>query len=374
MKTRLLPFIATLSACLVSLSVHAQTVLVNEDFESYASTGALNGVWTANGSNGTLVDETFTQFVTLDDIDPQDVGARAFPSGGQGVEHLGGGFLEIDVAALNGGSPLEPTPSQSIVLEGDIFDVGGLGNKRLSVGLRSNAPENLIEVGQWNADSIGYAHRAILFPSTPENPNPNWAFFELPIELDRPDDLDDIVTVGDIGEDWATYRVTITPDSLTYEIDLGRNGINDGTLAPGVDASITYDIPTGENGYDSLRFGGPSGVSSPGNNFYGGSIFDNIKLTLIDVDAPLTGDYNDDGVVDAADYTVWRDTLGNNADPSGSGADGNDNGVIDNGDYTVWSDNYGAASASLATAVPEPSSALLTSLLLGLGFRRSRNG
>ena len=34
-----------------------------------------------------------------------------------------------------------------------------------------------------------------------------------------------------------------------------------------------------------------------------------------------TGDYNGDGTVDAADYTVWRDTFGQEVD-EGTGADG----------------------------------------------------
>ncbi|QDT68557.1 hypothetical protein MalM25_14800 [Planctomycetes bacterium MalM25] len=87
------------------------------------------------------------------------------------------------------------------------------------------------------------------------------------------------------------------------------------------------------------------------------------------VGGDLTGDYNGDGVVDAIDYTVWRDTLGGTAVPSGSGADGNDNGVIDNGDYDVWSDNYGATLAA-AVAVPEPATALL--VVLGVGACLSR--
>ena len=29
----------------------------------------------------------------------------------------------------------------------------------------------------------------------------------------------------------------------------------------------------------------------------------------------LTGDYNGNGIVDAADYTVWRDTLGDDRSP-----------------------------------------------------------
>ncbi len=85
------------------------------------------------------------------------------------------------------------------------------------------------------------------------------------------------------------------------------------------------------------------------------------ELAIAAAVAGLPGDYNNDGVVDAADYTVWRDSLGESG--SGLAADGDGNGAVDNADYTLWLDNYGTASASggLAeiTSVPEPGSALL---------------
>jgi hypothetical protein len=53
----------------------------------------------------------------------------------------------------------------------------------------------------------------------------------------------------------------------------------------------------------------------------------------------LPGDYNQNGVVDAADYVAWRNTLGQSG--SGLGADGNGNGRIDAGDYAVWRAHFG---------------------------------
>jgi hypothetical protein len=53
------------------------------------------------------------------------------------------------------------------------------------------------------------------------------------------------------------------------------------------------------------------------------------------------GDYNRDGCVDAADYTVWRDTLGLTV-PIYTGADGNGDGVIDQADYLLWRSNFGS--------------------------------
>ncbi|MCC7084637.1 MAG: hypothetical protein IT427_06490, partial [Pirellulales bacterium] len=82
--------------------------------------------------------------------------------------------------------------------------------------------------------------------------------------------------------------------------------------------------------------------------------------------APLnptpTGDYNLNGVVDAADYVLWRETLTLAVSPAGSGADGNSNGTIDSGDYDFWWARFGNAvgsgSANSPAAVPEPTVAV----------------
>jgi len=81
--------------------------------------------------------------------------------------------------------------------------------------------------------------------------------------------------------------------------------------------------------------------------------------------AAPAGDYNGDGIVDAADYTVWRDSLGTSG--SSLAADGNNNGKIDSGDYDVWRTNFGrtkGAGGGANAAVPEP--ATLWMLLAGI--------
>jgi GH35 family endo-1,4-beta-xylanase len=84
------------------------------------------------------------------------------------------------------------------------------------------------------------------------------------------------------------------------------------------------------------------------------------------------GDYNADGLVDASDYVVWRDTLGSMDDLR---ADGNGNEMIDEGDFDIWKTwfgtDYAAGSSSLAI-VPEPASALLLMLGAALFTRRIR--
>lgn len=86
-----------------------------------------------------------------------------------------------------------------------------------------------------------------------------------------------------------------------------------------------------------------------------------------------TGDYNGNHVVDAADYTIWRDTLGLSADPPGSGADGMPDGIIDELDYAFWKEHFGenvpgGSGGLAATNVPEPASWFLLiggALILG---------
>jgi hypothetical protein len=50
------------------------------------------------------------------------------------------------------------------------------------------------------------------------------------------------------------------------------------------------------------------------------------------------GDGNDDGIIDAADYVIWRKTLGST---SALTADANSTGMVDPIDYLIWRQNYG---------------------------------
>ena len=102
-----------------------------------------------------------------------------------------------------------------------------------------------------------------------------------------------------------------------------------------------------------------------------------IQLVSVEAAGP-TGDYNGNGVVDAADYVVWRNTSGQGATPPGSGADGNANGTIDPGDLNFWKSKFGntapGAASGSSLAVPEPSSLtlliVLTAVSLCKGNRR----
>lgn len=98
---------------------------------------------------------------------------------------------------------------------------------------------------------------------------------------------------------------------------------------------------------------------------------DSIETDRPDLMANLlfAGDYNQNNVVDAADYVVWRNALGSTPPTPGNGADGNANGTVEQFDYNVWRARFGRTNASMAAsssnefgsnqAVPEPTVGIL---------------
>jgi hypothetical protein len=76
----------------------------------------------------------------------------------------------------------------------------------------------------------------------------------------------------------------------------------------------------------------------------------------------VTGDYNGDGIVDAGDYSLWRDTLGSTTNLA---ADGDGNGMVNLLDYNLWAANYGAQQTS-TLQTPEPAAIALVVLGMGL--------
>jgi hypothetical protein len=101
-----------------------------------------------------------------------------------------------------------------------------------------------------------------------------------------------------------------------------------------------------------------------------------IGLDSMVISDGLDGDFDGNDIVDARDYTVWRDNLG--GDSSVLNGNGSGAATVVPGDYEIWKTNFGmTASGSgglAASAVPEPASAALV-LMTVLGFAgvRRRN-
>jgi hypothetical protein len=159
---------------------------------------------------------------------------------------------------------------------------------------------------------------------------------------------------------------TVAGDSVTEGWDKATNATN-GQLTEFFLRSGGAAIASGStlslgNAYNPAIFGGANGDLQFTYGIADGPLMTGV-VTYV-TSPGVTGDYNSDGVVDAADYTVWRDHLGQtfalpNRDPLNSGP-------ISAADYTSWKSHFGmsgSGAASASTGVPEPASLLL--LLIG---------
>lgn len=118
-----------------------------------------------------------------------------------------------------------------------------------------------------------------------------------------------------------------------------------------IDTKTFATVPT--DGVMSLNYFPTAGVAVNSPTNYSGAT-GSVNLAP----PPPPGDYNHNGVVDAADYVIWRETLSQTVSPFGSGADGNANGTIDSGDYDFWRARFsipiGTGTVTASLAVPEP--------------------
>ena len=100
---------------------------------------------------------------------------------------------------------------------------------------------------------------------------------------------------------------------------------------------------------------------------FGFAIVGEVVASAVVETGELDGDYNDDGTVDAADYSTWRKFDGTDTDlPNDTTA-----GSVDPEDYDVWREGFGSASAGSGGQVPEPGSAVV-GLFCILAFERWR--
>jgi hypothetical protein len=114
-------------------------------------------------------------------------------------------------------------------------------------------------------------------------------------------------------------------------------------------------------GLDAVNFGDMNGdgVFDVGDiDGFASELMADPSTITAQLDAPLA-DYNGDGFVTPADYTVWRNTRGQQG--SRLAADATGNGVVDLSDYYVWKAEYAQAlTAHVAQgAIPEPTTAVL---------------
>jgi hypothetical protein len=84
------------------------------------------------------------------------------------------------------------------------------------------------------------------------------------------------------------------------------------------------------------------------------------SIDQIDPAEFLAGDYDRNGSIEPADYDRWQAEFGELVMPW-TGADGSGDGIIDTADYVVWRQaaDGGAGASGDAAAAPEPAAIVL---------------
>jgi hypothetical protein len=195
------------------------------------------------------------------------------------------------------------------------------------------------------------------------------------------------------GETWDLQGYMLTQNALTGTSTFGllklvwSDGVNDlvpstitigqAGAAPnfGIEALPHLDSSSAPNNW---QFAEARGVAPAGTTAVkmfalfvdgtaGTGYFDDLQATLIPAQVAVPGDYNNNHVVDAADYVLWRDNLGaaNESNINNNG----DGGGITASDYTYWRGRFGNTSGlgagSVSAAVPEPASFVLLMMAAG---------
>ncbi len=179
-----------------------------------------------------------------------------------------------------------------------------------------------------------------------------------------------ILNVGGALQSLGTFGVTgvegegnlsnINPASITNLIrGMGANNL--------LTLLISYDVSsTGQ-----WRIASREATATETNVLTGvaGTFAARLEFTL--ASSAVRGDYNDDGQVSAADYTVYRDRVGGtnlvNEEVSPS--------VIDIADYLYWRERFNATNTgapAAGTAVPEPGALSLLLVGLAVGWQAVR--
>lgn len=160
-------------------------------------------------------------------------------------------------------------------------------------------------------------------------------------------------TLSDFSPDSQTVR---TLHTVANAVPLADNKVL---------AEIPFDIAAGQEGTFALTFGLFNAMSDTTGQLLLPDISTNGSIEVL---LPVLQDYNLDGLWNAADYTIWQDSLGDTgidlpADGTGPGLDGQPDGIVDQYDYTYWKMNFGqpslVGSTSSSGVIPEPGSLLL---------------
>lgn len=165
---------------------------------------------------------------------------------------------------------------------------------------------------------------------------------ERPPAVLRGDGVIDLIYVQDLSSDTIVFEVGASADALlaTGTFSAGMSpGFGRDSNAPNAATTQALFLPASS-----------TPIVSP-------ALLADRTLTRVIDNVSVLGDYTGDGLVNAADYTAWRDNEGSTIDLA---PDGDGDQIVDDDDYLVWVESY--ASTSNPQATPEPTAWLLATI------------
>jgi hypothetical protein len=178
--------------------------------------------------------------------------------------------------------------------------------------------------------------------STPDPDHQGWG---------RPDDFT-YVNPDDLNRDWFVNLHTLQPNLLTYQSTSGSY------TTTGYARRILDKRPANITAGRVAEITLETAFSWERNIDYYHDLGEKVGIAFYEAWVPqVDGDFTGDGVVDAADYVLWRHELGQMG--TALQADGNHDNVVDMNDLNVWRAHFGqtasgSGSGAMETTVPEP--------------------
>ncbi|MEQ8846623.1 CRTAC1 family protein [Botrimarina sp.] len=145
--------------------------------------------------------------------------------------------------------------------------------------------------------------------------------------------------------------ITVTPDAgspserMVWEVDGGSSFLSQN------ERTAHFGLGDHEGPVDLVTVVWPSGQVQ---QIFG--LDSNQTILAIEADTAEVADFNHDGRVDAADYTLWRDARGHSGPHP---ADASGDSLVDATDYLAWVGQYGRPAPLPGSQAPEPSGAWL---------------
>jgi hypothetical protein len=290
---------------------------------------------------------------------------NADTSKGVSTDGLGNVYISGSTQDSLGGGP-NPEGSDAFVSKYDA--VGNLlWTRQLGQSLLANQAVSTDGLGNIYITGYTYGGNAVVYISKfDEDGNVHWTNYRSGEHaFGRSVSADGLGNVYVSGTTYGQLGSTGGAEAFVSKYDAAGNYY--WTQRPGTIAS--YGVAA--DGLGSIYIAGLSHVNNDDNEFV---------AKYVDLVAHVPGDYNANGAVDAADYVVWRSTLGDTG--TGLAADGNGNDEIDSGDYDFWRARFGQTAATTTTAtspaseeIPEPGglALFLAALVPAAMFHRKRS-